>query len=92
MTKTQLPNGTETEPVSVDFEHVSEPWGEYKLEDGTTIKVRTIVQGIRRIEAEDHQQGDEPLYQVQSNTVVRTVDIPDGLRADGSGGIEPGVE
>lgn len=92
MSSIQLPDGSQAEAISVDFDHLSEPWGEYELDDGTTLKVRTVVQDIRRIGAGDHQQGDEPIYHVQSNTVVRTVEVPDHLKTDETGTTERGVE
>lgn len=92
MTNVQLPDGTTAKATKVDFDHGSEPWGEYELEDGTTLKVRTVVQSITRIAAEDHQEGNEPLYNVQSNTLVRAVDIPDELIETESEPVERGVQ
>ena len=88
----ELPDGTSANAVNVDFDHVSEPWGEYELEDGTTLKVRTVVQSIQRLPAEYNPQGNEPIYNVQSNTVVRAVDVPEDLLEEMERVVEPGVE
>lgn len=92
MPNIELPDGSVVEPTCVDFDHVSEPWGEYELKDGTTLKVRTIVQRINRVDAEDNPQGNEPIYNVQSNTVVRAVNVPDELVADNPETVDRGVE
>lgn len=82
MVEITLPDGRTVQGTKVDYEVVSDPWGEYELADGTTLKARVIAQDVVRIDPEDHNQGDEPLYQLGSDTQVRSVDIPDELMAD----------
>lgn len=62
----------QVEAVPVDFESKSEPWQTIEAEDGSTLKIRTIVTGISRLDGEFDQQG-HPLYVVQSNTILRVV-------------------
>nr|MBC8520613.1 hypothetical protein [Methanomicrobia archaeon] len=50
--KVRLPNGREIEAMDVDFETKKEDWNEYKLEDGTVLKFKTVVSSI--IRTEDH--------------------------------------
>lgn len=69
----------EVEAVSVDFEAKAEPWATYELSDGSTIKLRTTPVGILRLEGE-HDQAGNPMYTVSSNTVIRVVTAPKGLR------------
>ena len=69
----------EVEAAEVDFEAVSEPWSSYHLSDGTTLKLRTIVNGVIRLEGEHDTMGN-PLYSVSHNTVIRVVGVPKQLR------------
>ncbi len=69
----------EVEAVNVDFEAKAEPWASYELSDGSILKVRTVVSGVQRLEGE-HDQGGNPMYMVQSATMVRVVSAKKELR------------
>jgi len=62
----------------VDFEERKEFWNEYKLKDGTTLKVRLILIGVKRLRkcAPD----GNPIYVINSNNVVRVFDVPKELK------------
>ncbi len=68
----------EVEGSQMDFDSVAEPWASYKLSDGTTLKVRTIVTAVLRLEGEYDAAGN-PIYTVSSQTVVQ-VNAPKSLR------------
>lgn len=70
-----LPNGKVTD---VDFEPIKEDWNEYKLEDGTVLKFKTVVRGVIRTDSHDSITGD-PIYQVRSTNIVR-VKVPEELK------------
>ena len=76
--KVRLPNGSEVEATNVDFETVQEDWNEYKLEDGTVLKFKTVVSSIIRTENYDPMSGD-PVYHVRSTNILR-VKVPDELK------------
>ncbi|MHC1611564.1 MAG: hypothetical protein ACXQTW_08265 [Candidatus Methanospirareceae archaeon] len=76
--KVRLPNGSEVEATDVDFETVKEDWNEYKLEDGTVLKFKTVVSSIIRTENYDPMTGD-PIYHVRSTNILR-VKVPDELK------------
>ncbi len=76
--KIRLPDGREIEAVDVDFDTVKEDWNEYKLEDGTILKFKTIVSSIVRTEEYDPMTGD-PVYHVRSTNVLR-VKVPEKLK------------
>jgi len=76
--KVRLPDGREIEAIDVDFETVKEDWNEYKLEDGTILKFKTIVSSIVRTEEYDPMTGD-PVYHVRSTNVLR-VKVPEELK------------
>ncbi|MFZ2071456.1 MAG: hypothetical protein WAV32_07680 [Halobacteriota archaeon] len=74
----RLPNRREIEAMDVDFETIKEDWNEYKLEDGTILKFKTIVSSIIRTEDYDPMTGD-PVYHVRSTNVLR-VKVPEDLK------------
>jgi len=92
--KVRLPNGREIEAMDVDFETKKEDWNEYKLEDGTVLKFKTVVSSIIRTEDHDPMTGD-PVYHVRSTNILR-VKVPEELKrlpaAKKPGGEEEGVE
>jgi hypothetical protein len=63
----------------IDFEEKEEHWNVYRLKDGTTLKVKLILIGIKRLKK--HNPDGTPLYLINSQNVVRTVDIPKELMA-----------
>jgi hypothetical protein len=63
----------------IDFEEKEEHWNVYKLKDGTTLKIRLILVGIKRLKK--HGPDGTPLYMINSQNVVRAVDIPKELIA-----------
>jgi hypothetical protein len=67
------------EAQDIDFEEEKEHWNIYKLKDGTTLKIKLIVTGIKRLKK--HNPDGTPIYVVNSQNVVRTVDIPKDLIA-----------
>jgi hypothetical protein len=76
--KVRLPNGSEVEATNVDFETMQEDWNEYKLEDGTVLRFKTVVSSIIRTENYDPMTGD-PVYHVRSTNILR-VKVPDELK------------
>ncbi len=76
--KVRLPDGRMIEAMDIDFETIKEDWNEYKLEDGTILKFKTIVSSIVRTEEYDPMTGD-PVYHVRSTNVLR-VKVPEKLK------------
>ena len=76
--KVRLPNGSEVEATNVDFETMHEDWSEYKLDDGTVMKFKTVISSIIRTENYDPMTGD-PVYHVRSTNILR-VKVPDELK------------
>jgi len=70
----QLPDG---EPV--DFEVVKEDWNEYRLADGSTLKVKLILTGVLRLKDKFDPAGN-PVYAVSHQNAVRVVNVPSSLR------------
>ncbi|MFH1328765.1 MAG: hypothetical protein ABIH76_08010 [Candidatus Bathyarchaeota archaeon] len=74
----QIPKG-----VDLDFETIREDWNEYKLADGTTLKVKIVLTGVQRLEQQYTPTGD-PVYVVASQNVVRAVNVPPELKRKSS--------
>lgn len=70
----QLPEG---EPV--DFEVVREDWNEYRLADGSTLKVKLVLTGVMRLKDGSDPAGN-PVYAVSNQNAVRVVNVPSSLR------------
>jgi len=62
----------------IDFKVKQDDWNIYELEDGTTIKLKTVVTKIIRTE-KWHAQRNDPIYSVSSNTVVECT-VPENLK------------
>jgi hypothetical protein len=66
------------EGEDVDFEEKKEFWNEYKLKDGTTLKVRLILIGVKRLKK--YAPDGNPIYIINSNNVLRVFDVPKELK------------
>ncbi len=76
-TKMQMPDGTMAEAEELELEIVSEPWCVYKLEDGTTLRVRPLVNKVLRLDM--HNPDGDPVYQVMNQLQVRA-QVPKSLK------------
>jgi hypothetical protein len=68
-----------SEGEDLDFETVKEDWNEYKLSDGSTLKVKTVLIGVRRLKNQYTPTGD-PVYVITSHNVVRSLHVPEKLK------------
>ena len=64
--------------TDVDFQEEKEHWNEYKLSDGTTLKVKLVLRGIKRLKR--YEPDGTPIYVINSINVVRAVDVPVDLK------------
>jgi len=65
--------------VDLDFEEVEESWNTYTLSDGTTIKVKLVLRGVKRLKR--FEPDGRPVYIINSINVVRSVNVPPELKA-----------
>ena len=70
--------GREVEATDIGFRQVREDWNEYELQDGTTLRMKTVVSDIVRVEGEYDNEGN-PIYVVKSGNVL-VVKAPDHLK------------
>jgi len=66
------------EGEDLDFSDEKEYWNEYRLSDGTLLKVKLVLEGIKRLKK--YMPDGLPVYLVRSRNIVRTVEIPQKLR------------
>jgi len=62
----------------IDFTEEKEQWNEYKLADGTTLKLKLVLRGVKRLRR--YEPDGTPIYVINSINVVRAVDVPPELK------------
>ncbi len=75
----KLPRDALASSVDLDFEEVEENWNTYTLSDGTTIKVKLVLRGVKRLKR--YEPDGTPIYVINSINVVRAVNVPQELKA-----------
>ncbi len=58
----------------LDFDVLHEAWNEYKTEDGTVLKLKTVVSKITRLE---RYTGGDPVYVISSSNIVTAMVQPE---------------
>ena len=79
MSMQKLPMGALAGSVDLDFKEVEENWNTYNLSDGTTLKVKLVLRGVKRLK--NFEPDGSPIYVINTINVVRAVDIPPELKA-----------
>lgn len=67
----------------IPFDIINDNWSEFSLNDGTTIRIRPVVNEILRLEDEYSQSGD-PVYVIMSNNLSLLTNVPEHLRREDS--------
>ncbi len=67
-------------PTEVEVLEARETWSEYRLADGTVLRVKPIMIAVSRVDDADGGNG-EPVYNMKSTLVtdVRGAKVPNGL-------------
>lgn len=73
-----MPRGAFEGSVDLDFEEVEENWNTYTLSDGTTLKVKLVLRGVKRLKR--YEPDGTPIYVINSINVVRAVNVPKELK------------
>lgn len=66
------------EGTEVDFSEEEEHWNIYRLGDGTILKVRLVLQGVKRLKK--YNPDGNPIYLIRSQNIVRTINVPEKLK------------
>lgn len=64
-----LPGGRESDAVRVHANSSEEHWNVYTLDDGTTLRMKTVVMEILRLEPVRDPEG-KPVYFIRSQNVT----------------------
>jgi hypothetical protein len=72
------PAGQPIEVEPIPFRSGQENWNDYFLEDGTVLRMKTVVTEVQRA-VDAYDQDGNPMYIVRSANVLN-VDAPDKLR------------
>lgn len=81
LSQSQLPRITQKDLIDaedLDFTEESEQWNSYKLSDGTTLRIKLILREVKRLNK--WKSDGSPIYMINSQNIVRTVNIPKDLR------------
>ena len=82
MSVPRLPRVTQkdlAEADDVDFTDEREYWNTYKLKDGTTLKVKLVLRGVKRLKK--WGSDGSPIYLINSTNILRAVEVPKDLKA-----------
>jgi hypothetical protein len=81
LSQSQLPRITQKDLIDaedLDFTEETEQWNSYKLSDGTTLKLKLILREVKRLNK--WKPDGSPIYVINSQHIVRTVNIPKDLK------------
>lgn len=78
MAKVQF-QGREVNGVDVTVDDSSEKFSEYKLGDGSVIRLKPVVIGVTRLEGVWDPDGN-PMYMIKAAPVMSIVSAPDDLK------------
>jgi hypothetical protein len=67
--KERLPDGREIDIIEMPFQTGAEHWNEYVVNDGTVIRLKTVVTDVLKIEGQFDASGN-PAYFLKSSQVV----------------------
>jgi len=62
----------------VDFEQEKEHWNTYILKDGTTLMVKLVLIGVKRLKK--WNPDGTPVYMINSQNIVRVTNVPKELK------------
>lgn len=71
------------EAEDLDFTEEEEHWNVYKLSDRTTLKVKLVLRGVKRLKR--YNPDRTPIYVINSQNIVRAVDVPENLKEKSKG-------
>lgn len=68
-TKTVEFKGRKVEAQLLEFETKAEPWNQYVLEDGTTLRMKIVLLEVVRLVGEKDEKG-QPVYQFVAQQII----------------------
>lgn len=79
MSKEKIDSKDLMEATNLDWTSEQEYWNSYKLSDGTTLKVKLVLRGVKRLKK--HTPDGAPVYMISSINVLRVLNVPRDLMA-----------
>lgn len=67
------------EAEDVDFVEEKEGWNIYRLSDGSILKVKLVLTGVKRLKK--WNPDGTPIYVINSQNIVRVINVPKDLKA-----------
>jgi hypothetical protein len=64
--------------TDIDWAEGSEVWNTYQLSDGTQLKLKVVLRGIKRLD--EYEPDGTPIYVVNTMNVVRALNVPKDLK------------
>lgn len=71
--------GQDKEVTEVPVVSANEEWSTYVLEDGTTLKYKTVATSVLRVDGEYNPDGS-PVYLVIASAITHATNVSDALR------------
>lgn len=65
------------ESIDLDFKDEQEFWNIYPLSDGTILKVRLVLRGVKRLQKP--KRDGSPQYIINSTNIARATNVPKEL-------------
>jgi len=62
----------------VDFDTIKEEWNEYKLKDGTSMKIKIVL--VKVVRGDNYDQFGDPVYMVNTQNIVKVSNVPKELK------------
>jgi len=66
------------EAADLDFTEEEESWNVYNLSDGTRLKVKLVLRGVKRLKR--YNPDGTPIYVINSQNIVRAVNVPEEVK------------
>jgi hypothetical protein len=70
-TKISFPNGEQKNGELIEILDQKEPWSEYRLEDGVTLRLRHVITQVVRLEEKDAV--GNPVYVINGQPVLTVI-------------------
>lgn len=83
--KMTMPGIGLVDAIEVGVSESTERWTDITLEDGSVLRLKSVVLGAIRIEGQYDMEG-KPVYSLKINQVMVVVSAPDHLRKGAEGG------
>jgi hypothetical protein len=66
------------EAIDLDWTQENEFWNTYRLSDGTLLKVKVVLKGVKRLK--QCLPDGNPIYTIMTDPVVRTLEVQGNLK------------